>query len=94
MIRKSGGVLNGQATSKPTPAYPANAKAVRASGEVKVQVTINPDGKVVSAQAISGHPLLRAAAATTARSWRFTPTRLSGQPVETTGIIIFNFTLQ
>lgn len=94
VVRRSGGVLNGQAISKPQPPYPANAKAVRAQGAVTVQVTINPDGQVVSAQAISGHPLLRAAAAQAARGWRFSPTRLSGQPVEVTGTIIFNFTLQ
>lgn len=94
VIKKSGGVLNGQAISKREPAYPANAKAVRAQGAVTVQVTINPAGQVVSATAVSGHPLLRAAAAQAARGWRFTPTQLSGQPVEVTGTIIFNFTLQ
>ncbi len=92
VVRRSGGVLNGQAISKVVPPYPANAKAVRASGAVTVQVTINPDGRVVSATAVNGHPLLRSAAVQAARGWRFSPTRLSGQPVEVTGTIIFNFT--
>ncbi|MBC7911990.1 MAG: TonB family protein [Pyrinomonadaceae bacterium] len=87
----SGGVLNGKATSLPKPAYPAAARAVRASGTVQVQVTINENGSVISASAVSGHPLLREAAVSAARSARFTPTLLSGQPVKVTGVINYNF---
>ena len=89
----SGGVLNGKAISMPQPAYPAMAKAVRAQGMVTVQITVDEEGRVISASAISGHPLLRAAAVEAARQARFTPTRLSGQPVKVTGIINYNFTL-
>lgn len=87
----SGGVLNGKATSLPKPPYPAAARAVRASGAVNVQVTINESGAVVSASAVSGHPLLRQAAEQAARSARFAPTLLSGQPVSVTGVIVYNF---
>ena len=87
----SGGVLNGKATSLPKPPYPAAARAVRASGAVSVQVTIDESGNVVSASAVSGHPLLRAAAVQAARSARFSPTQLSGQPVKVTGVITYNF---
>lgn len=87
----SGGVLNGKATSLPKPPYPAAARAVRASGAVNVQVTINESGSVVSASAVSGHPLLRQAAEQAARSARFAPTLLSGQPVSVTGVIVYNF---
>ena len=89
----SGGVLNGKATSLPTPAYPAAAKAVRASGSVGVQVLIDESGRVVSASAVSGHPLLRAAAESAARGARFSPTLLSGQPVKVSGMITYNFNL-
>lgn len=87
----SGGVLNGKATSLPKPPYPAAARAVRASGAVNVQVTISESGSVVSASAVSGHPLLRQAAENAARSARFAPTLLSGQPVSVTGVIVYNF---
>jgi periplasmic protein TonB len=87
----SGGVLNGKATSLPKPAYPAAARAVRASGSVSVQVTISESGSVISASAVSGHPLLRAAAVGAARGARFSPTLLSGQPVKVTGVITYNF---
>ncbi len=87
----SGGVLNGKATSLPKPPYPPAARAVRASGAVTVQVLIDESGNVVSASAVSGHPLLRAAAVSAARSAKFSPTQLSGQPVKVSGVITYNF---
>lgn len=87
----SGGVLNGKATSLPKPEYPAAARAVKASGAVNVQVTIDEQGNVVSAAAVSGHPLLRRAAEQAARQATFAPTMLSGQPVTVTGVIVYNF---
>lgn len=87
----SGGVLNGKATSLPIPPYPPAARAVRASGAVTVQVLIDESGRVVSASAVSGHPLLRAAAVQAARGARFSPTQLSGQPVKVSGVITYNF---
>lgn len=87
----SGGVLNGKAISLPKPPYPAIAKSARASGTVVVQVTIDESGKVISARAVSGHPLLQAAAVQAAYGARFSPTQLSGQPVKVTGTISYNF---
>lgn len=87
----SGGVLNGKAISLPKPPYPPAARAVRASGAVSVQVLIDEDGRVISASAVSGHPLLRSAAEAAARAARFSPTMLSGQPVKVSGIITYNF---
>jgi periplasmic protein TonB len=84
-------VLNGKATSLPKPAYPAAARAVRASGQVTVQVLISESGSVISANAVGGHPLLRAAAEGAARGARFSPTLLSGQPVKVSGVITYNF---
>ena len=87
----SGGVVNGKATNLVKPPYPAAARAVRAAGAVNVQVTIDENGNVISASAVSGHPLLRAAATSAARSSKFSPTMLSGQPVKVTGVIVYNF---
>lgn len=87
----SGGVVNGKATNLVKPPYPAAARAVRAAGAVNVQVTIDESGNVISASAVSGHPLLRAAAVQAARSSKFSPTQLSGQPVKVTGVIVYNF---
>ena len=90
----SGGVLNGKATSLPQPPYPPIARAAHASGRVIVQVTVDEGGNVISAHPVSGHPLLQAAATAAARQARFTPTKLSGQPVKVTGVIIYNFIAQ
>ena len=90
----SGGVLNGKAISLPKPAYPPIARAAHASGTVVVQVLIDENGTVVSAKAVSGHPLLQAVAVGAARQARFSPTKLSGQPVKVTGVIQYNFVAQ
>lgn len=90
----SGGVLNGKAISLPKPAYPPIARQAHASGTVVVQVTIDENGSVISASAVSGHPLLRAVAVAAARGARFSPTKLSGQPVKVTGVITYNFVAQ
>ena len=87
----SGGILNGKAANLPTPEYPAAAVAVRAEGTVTVQIVINEKGEVESATAVSGHPLLRAAAVAAAKEATFAPTRLSGEPVKVSGVLTYNF---
>jgi TonB family protein len=87
----SGGILNGKATILPKPTYPAAAKAVRAGGIVSIQVLIDEEGNVISANATSGHPLLRAASEQAARGAKFPPTLLCGQRVKVSGIITYNF---
>src|SRR6185436_12236940 len=90
----SGGVLSGKAIRLVTPPYPAIARSAHAAGAVQVQVLIDENGNVVSANAVSGHPLLQAAAVAAARASKFTPTKLSGQPVKVNGVIIYNFVAQ
>ena len=90
----AGGELDGKATSKPEPAYPALAKAARAAGVVSVQVTVDETGRVVAAEATSGHPLLRQAAVEAARGARFSPTLQSGRPVKVSGVLTYNFVLE
>ena len=87
----SGGVVNGKALSLGKPAYPAAARAVNAEGAVNVQILIDEEGNVVSAEAVSGHPLLRGAAREAALQSKFNPTKLSGQPVKVTGVLVYNF---
>ena len=87
----SGGVVNSKATNLVKPPYPPAARAVRASGAVNVQVTISESGSVISASAVSGHPLLKQAAEQAARQSKFSPTTLSGQAVKVTGVIVYNF---
>ncbi len=84
-------VLQGSATKKVQPAYPAIAKAARAQGAVQVLITVDENGEVIDARVINGHPMFRDAALQGAKQWRFKPTELSGKPVKTQGILTFNF---
>ena len=86
-----GGVLNSRTVSMPKPAYPPAALAVRAEGAVSVMVKVDEEGKVTDAQAVSGHPLLRAAAVKAALEAKFNPTMLDGKPVQVAGVLVYNF---
>lgn len=89
----SGGVLNGSAISLPAPIYPESARRMRVSGTVTVEVVIDETGKVISAKAGSGHAALTDAAVQAALRARFSPTKLSGQPVKVSGLINYKFSL-
>jgi protein TonB len=93
-IMRSTGPINGKATYLPKPAYTAIAKAGRASGVVTVEVLIDENGKVISARALSGNPLLLRESVQAAYQARFSPTTLGGQPVKVSGVINYNFVLQ
>ena len=90
----SKGVITGLALSLPKPAYPIIAKQARANGPVNVQVLIDESGKVISAKAVNGHPMLLAAAQQAAYGARFSPTKLGDQAVKVSGVITYNFVLQ
>ena len=70
------------------------AKQAGIHGPVNVQILVDEQGKVISAQAVSGSPMLTFAAREAAMRARFTPTILNGQPVKIQGVIIYNFVLQ
>jgi protein TonB len=89
----SGGVLNGTAVALPPPVYPDAAKRMRTAGTVTVDVVLDESGKVVSAVATSGPSILRDAAVQAALKARFSPTKLSGQPVKVSGVINYKFAL-
>jgi protein TonB len=90
----SKGPITGLAISLPKPPYPQIAIQAHAQGAVNVQVLVDENGKVVSAKAVSGHPLLQAAAQKAAYLARFSPTRLGDQAVKVSGLITYNFTMQ
>jgi len=87
-------ILISKAISLPQPAYPLMAKQTRTEGPVNIQILVDEQGKVMSAQVVSGNPMLITAAKEAAMRARFTPTILNGQPVKTQGVIVYNFTLQ
>src|SRR5262249_31994355 len=89
----SGGVLNGTAIYLPPPSYPEAAKRMRTQGLVTVDVILDETGKVVAANASAGPAILREAAVQAALKAKFSPTKLSGQPVKVSGVINYKFAL-
>lgn len=83
----------GSAIKRVEPVYPEAAKAAGAEGPVSVQIVIDEQGNVASARAVSGNPLLQAAAVDAARQWVFKPAGGTGRPAKVSGSISFNFRL-
>jgi TonB family protein len=55
------------------PVYPELAKRMKITGEVTVEATVDPEGKVTDVKAISGSKTLSPAAEDAVRKWRFVP---------------------
>ena len=62
--------------------YPAEALKARVEGTVRVRATVDSAGRVSVVQAISGPPLLIAAAVNAVHEWRYGQTFVDGHPVE------------
>lgn len=84
------GICNGLATYLPKPEQP-KPSAVNASGVVNVQVSIDEHGDVTSANAVSGHPLLRPLAEKAALKAKFRQTTFSGKPVKINCPVVYKF---
>jgi TonB family protein len=94
VVRKPIAVLQATAINRVEPEYPGLARAAGVSGTVLVEVVINGTGAVSSAVAVSGHPLLRYAAVSAAREWKWPPPIEAGRPVKLTGLLSFAFTAE
>jgi TonB family protein len=65
---------------KAEPAYPSEP-LVRVRGDVVLQVEISDSGAVTAIKAISGHPMLIAAAIDAVRMWHYSPFMLNGKAI-------------
>lgn len=90
--RISLGVSAGLLLAPIQPIYPAIARAARQEGTVVIRAIISKDGRIESANAVSGPTMLQGAALEAVRSARYRPFRLNGEPteVDTTFSIIFH----
>jgi len=61
------------------------------TGTVKVDVTVDEQGRVIAAEATSGPKELRAAAVEAAKQARFTAPRLHGQLIKIDGVLVYKF---
>ncbi|HEX8249396.1 MAG TPA: TonB family protein [Pyrinomonadaceae bacterium] len=87
------GSLVEYATQKVNPVYPPQAKTLRMTGTVKVEVMVDEQGQVSAVQNSSGPSLLQRAAADALKKWKFKPFTKDGQPVKAKGFVNFNFNL-
>ena len=71
--------------------YPALAKREKISGTVKCEVLIDEKGTVTKVKALSGHPVLAAAAEDSIRRWKYVPAKLDNKPVQSSTIVEVNF---
>ena len=55
------------------PVYPELARKLNISGTVKVRAMVEPNGRVKSAEATGGHPLLIRSGVDAVEKWRWEP---------------------
>lgn len=87
------GSLLEYATQRVNPIYPQQARTIRQTGVVKVELVIDENGQVASVQKLVGPSLLKSAAEDAVKKWRFKPFTRDGQAVRATGFVSFNFNL-
>ncbi len=59
--------------SRVAPVYPELARRMRITGSVRVEATVNSEGKVLSVRTVSGNYALSPAAEEAVSKWRFAP---------------------
>lgn len=84
-------VLNNKAIKLVKPQYPTKLLEEVKRGAVTVQVTINENGKVISASSFSGNPSFRQLAVEAVKKSKFKRFIRCGKAVKITGNVIYNF---
>lgn len=74
--------------------YPAMARQIRAEGEVVISLDVDTSGNVSAARAVSGPPILRAAALDAVKRWKYHPATLGDKPVVSTEVVKVQFHLR
>jgi protein TonB len=92
-VRISTGVSAGLLLTPIQPVYPRIARSAGVSGTVVVTATIDAQGRIVGAKAISGPPMLRQAAAEAVMEARYRPFLLNGKAIEVETTFSINFVM-
>jgi TonB family protein len=92
-IRIGGNVLAANLLSQVKPPYPADARAARIQGTVKLGVLVGTDGHISDIVLISGAATFVQSSIDAVRQWVYRPTLLNGEPVEVISIVDVNYTL-
>ena len=91
VVRASSLIKPPRQTKSIGPEYPPLALQTHISGVVVIDAIIDERGNVVQARAVSGHPLLVAAALRAVLQWKYEPTSLNGQPVSVELQVLVHF---
>ena len=91
IVRQPTEVITGSAIYLAQPRTAGAITTLELKGQIRVNVVIGTNGRVISARAMNGHKLLQRAAAAAAKRSKFRPTMLNKVPVKVSGIIIYNF---
>lgn len=75
------------------PNYPTDALNQQVEGTVAIRARIETNGTVSDVRALSGSPLLTAAAVNAVRGWKYKPEMLNGQPVASDIVVTIQFVL-
>jgi TonB family protein len=94
-IRVGGNVQPLKLVQQVRPEYPAELQLLGVQGTVVIRAVISIDGDVLSPQVISAGVDRRLAqlALDAVKQWRYQPSLLNGQPVETVTTVTIDFTL-
>jgi protein TonB len=90
-VKVSQGVTQGLLIKRVQPKYPLSALASHIHGTVRIDATVDKEGKVVNPKVLSGDRTLAAAALEAVRQWRYKPYYLDGAPIEIETEIAINF---
>jgi TonB family protein len=87
-------VTIGRLISHSQPFYPQEARNQHLEGSVVLRATFGRTGTLLKVTAVSGPPVLTNAGVTAVREWRYAPTFIDGDPVETQADITMVFRLR
>ncbi len=90
-VNVSAAVMAANLISGPEPSYPALASLTHTRGDVVMLAVISKDGSVKDLHVIKGHRLLRSAAKSAVRNWRYRPYAIHGVPVDVSTLVSVDF---
>ncbi len=94
-VRVGGNMVPAKLVYKVDPEYPADMQSRGIEGNVVLRAVISMEGTILSLTSVSSPaPALTEAALKAVREWRYQPSLLNGEPIETATTITVNFTLE
>lgn len=80
-VRMSGGASDALLLKKVEAEYPPGSRIAR-TGSVLLHIVVGLNGKVSTADLVSGSPLLASSAIRAVKQWKYKPYLINGQPAE------------